>query len=262
MRLTSDAGAHLTSMMWETAHANAANGLLAWWRAAGVDTLVADTRKSWLSTLDAVSSISTRDAEPRSARASVNAANRNPVGAPGLARAEALARAADGPAALSAAAREFAGPQALLFDGALDSRLLFVTDAPTAEDAQAAHLFAGTPGKLLDRMLAAIGRDRTRAALATAALLPSGAPALPFLHRLIALARPTALVALGGAATALLTGETRGLNRLRGKWIDIELDGARLPVLPTFHPAHLLDHSGHKALAWADLLTLTTRIDV
>lgn len=243
-------------------HTRATEGLLAWWRQAGLDTIVADAPTPWLRTEPSglVSTIDAAHAVHPQLKVSAETKGSDTADACG-ARAQALAHAADGPPALAAAAREFAGPQALLFDGALDSRLLFVTEAPAAEDVREARLFAGTPGKLLDRMLAAIGRDRSRAALATAALVPGGAPALPFLHRLIALAQPTALVAFGGAATALLTGETRGLNRLRGRWLDIELGGARLPVLPTFHPAHLLDHPGHKALAWVDLLTLAKRIE-
>jgi len=242
-------------------HTRATQGLLAWWRQAGIHTIVADTPTPWLhaGASGLILDIDVARVAPPQSKASP--AKKSFDVAAADVRAQVLARAADGGPTLAAAAREFAGPQGLLFDGALDSRLLFVTEAPSAEDAQSARLFAGTPGKLLDRMLAAIGRDRSRAALATAALVPGGAPALPFLHRLIALAQPTALVTFGGAATALLTGETRGLNRLRGKWIDIELGGTRLPVLPTFHPAHLLDHPAHKALAWADLLTLTGRID-
>lgn len=242
-------------------HTRATQGLLAWWRQAGFHTIVADVPMPWLHAGASGSILDIDVARVAPPQSKAPPAKKSFDVAAADVRAQVLARAADCGPALAAAAREFAGPQALLFDGALDSRLLFVTEAPSAEDAQSARLFAGTPGKLLDRMLAAIGRDRTSAALATAALVPGGAPALPFLHRLIALAQPTALVAFGGAATALLTGETRGLNRLRGKWIDIELGGARLPVLPTFHPAHLLDHPAHKALAWADLLTLIGRID-
>lgn len=240
----------------------ATEGLLAWWQQAGFHTIVADTPTPWLHA-GAAEAICNMDATSVARPSSqVPSTKKTSYATDALiAHAQVLAQAADGGPSLAAAAREFAGPPALLFDGVLESRLLFVTDMPSAEDTREARLFAGTPGKLFDRMLAAIGRDRSRAAIATAALLPSGPPALPFLHRLIALAQPTALVALGGAATALLTAETRGLNRLRGKWIDIELGGARLPVLPTFHPAHLLDHPAHKALAWADLLTLTARID-
>ncbi len=82
------------------------------------------------------------------------------------------------------------------------------------------------------------------------------AAALPFLRRQIALARPRAILALGQGAATTLTGATAGINRLRGTWV--EVDG--VPVMPTFAPAHLLRHPGHKALAWADLCAFRARL--
>lgn len=229
------------------------DGLLAWWRLAGVHTSVADAPTPWLRASVgspipelAVRAIAPARPEPRAPL----------VEDPADARAELLAHTCDSPAALAAAVHEFVGQDAILYDGALESGLLFVVDAPCPADA--ARLLDGREGLLFDRMLAAIGRDRTRAAIATAALRPGTAPTPAFLRRLLALTRPRAIVALGGAATSILTGRPQGLNRLRGQWLETA-DGEA--VLPTFHPAHLLQHPAHKALAWTDLLSLVTKFD-
>ena len=236
----------------------AARAALAWWIAAGVDTPVDDAPAAWLAR-PALHALREPSATPQVALAVE--ARRSPA-ATALAPQpnadiEALARAADTPLVLAQAARASAGAGALLFDGATASGILFITDAPAFEDEREARLFAGPPGTLLDRMLGAIGLDRTRAGLATAAVRPGGdAAETAFVRRLIVLERPRILVTLGGAATTRLTGATHGLNRLRGQWLETSISGVTFPVLPTFHPAHLLANPAHKALAWADLLAV------
>ena len=264
---------------------DAVRAALAWWVAAGVDTPVGDAPTPWLRAREVVRSGEPGQTEPRegqppsaaSDRAETSPGDRGgitarapvlraaPGGGADPARAVAARRVAEAAAdvaSLADAARAFAGPGALLLDGDPASGLLFVTHAPMPGDVAAGRLLADAPGLLFDRMLAAIGRDRTRAGVAAAAMTPDDDPAdIAFLERLIALHPPRAIVALGGAATARLTDETRGLNRLRGRWTQTSFSGRMFPVLPTFHPAHLLAHPAHKALAWADLLTLSARLD-
>jgi uracil-DNA glycosylase family 4 len=243
----------------------AALAALRWWVDAGVDVICADTPTSWLRAQPASAAqpsaarsepLAAKPAHASPARATSPAANPASCGDPVT-----LARAADTPSALLAAARAFAGPSALLYNGAPESSIMFVTDAPTQEDMREMRLFSGDPGHLLDRMLAAIGLDRSRACLATAALRPGGdAHETAFVQRLIALTRPRALVALGGLAAARLTDDTRGLNRLRGQDLRTSSDNEMFPVLATFAPAHLIANPQHKALAWADLLALRTSL--
>jgi len=239
---------------------DAARAALAWWIAAGVDAPVADVPTAWLLTVPSRAPESAAAAEAFASKVPRGVRNTNLAGEPRPDIA-ALARAADTPAALAAAARTHAGPAALLFDGAIPSDILFVTDAPSFEDERAGRLMSGTPGQLFDRMLAAIGLDRTRAGIASTAVVPSGdADELAFVQRLIVIEPPRVLVTLGGVATVRLTGATHGLNRLRGRWLDTSISNVIIPVLPTFHPSHLLANPAHKALAWADLLTLRARI--
>jgi DNA polymerase len=79
----------------------------------------------------------------------------------------------------------------------------------------------------------------------------------PFLMRHIALKRPEAVLAMGGAAAKTLLGTTVGITRLRGSWAEAE----GVAVLPTFHPAALLRDPIKKREAWADLLALRARLD-
>ena len=236
-----------------------ARAALAWWIDAGVAVEVADQPAPWLRAVAEPPSVATPRVEQRAPAARPLVSTPGPTATDPHA-AERAAAATDVPA-LVIAARAYAGASALLFDGNTARGLLLITDAPSFEDERQGRLFADAPGALLDRMLAAIGLDRTRAGLATIALTPGGgADQIAFLQRLLALEKPRALVALGGPATVRLTGATRGLNRLRGQWLDTLIDGMMFPVLPTFHPTHLLTNPAHKALAWADLLALQSRM--
>ena len=241
-----------------------ARAALAWWIDAGVDVEVADRPTPWLRTRAealAAPTPSTYEARVPIARAPAPERPANTDTMASGSQATELANAATDVPALAAAMRTHAGPGALLLDGNTASGLLFVTDAPSFDDEREGRLFVGYAGALLDRMLAAIGLDRARAGLATIALTPhGGAEQIAFLHRLLALEKPRMLVALGGPATVRLTQATHGLNRLRGKWLETFKDGMKFPVLPTFHPAHLLANPAHKALAWADLLVLRSRL--
>ena len=218
---------------------------LGWLVAAGMDTIVGDVPFAWLA-----------DAAP---------IVRQPIAAPAVVAAraaESIVINADSLAALAAALRE-AYPAALFADGT-PGQVMVIGDRPSAGDADAGRPFADAAGALLDRMLAAIGRTRGDTYLANAVPWPGSgaatpaetAAALPYLRRQIALARPKAVLALGQGAATALTGSTAGINRQRGRWV--EVDG--VPVMPTFAPAHLLLHPTHKALAWADLCALQAKL--
>ncbi len=119
-------------------------------------------------------------------------------------------------------------------------------------------------------MLAAIGRDRTSAYITNVTFwrppgnrVPSPAEVascLPFLHRHIALVQPRAIVALGATSARALTGSSDGINRMRGTWRTLTVEGRDYPLLPTFHPAFLLRQPECKRQAWADLLSLKARL--
>jgi DNA polymerase len=153
-------------------------------------------------------------------------------------------------------------------DGNPASGLMLVGEAPGAEEDLAGLPFVGTSGKLLDRMLASVGLDRSQYLITN--LIPWRPPGnrpptdaevaqcLPFLIRHIELVRPKILVLLGALASQALTGRTDGIRRLRGHWLQLSFPGLPRPVptLPMFHPAYLLRTNAAKLEAWSDLISL------
>ena len=126
---------------------------------------------------------------------------------------------------------------------------------------------AGSPAALLmARMLAAIGLGADT--VAAAHLLPwataGGRPPrdediaafAPFLARALALAAPRLILAFGDKAAAL-SGETRSVASLRGRWLAL----GGVPMLATFHPRRLLAQPELKRAAWADLQVFAARIE-
>lgn len=224
---------------------------LGWLVDAGVDTLVSEHPRDWLAAPAAPVSVPARQATAVAARAAGDA--------------DRLAASCDSLAALAAAVAELRAG-ALFADGDAAAGVMLIGDAPSADDVAHGRVFAGSPGLLLDRMLASIGRDRGSAYLTNVTYwagsdAPDAAAAAPLRERQIQLARPRAILALGGAATAALCDVTQGINRVRGQWQVARVGELSIPVLPTFHPAYLLSQPAHKALAWADLCAFRARLD-
>lgn len=197
---------------------------------------------------------------------------------PAAERARAAAEAADTLEALRAAIAAFDGiglrdtaTGPILFEGDPASALLLIGPPPSADDDRAGRPMTGSPGAFLDAMLASIGL--TRAGLLFAPLIPWRPPGdrppspaelaicLPFLHRVVALARPRLAVLFGPlAARVLLGGERRPP---RGRFTDAPIPGRETPLscLPMFTPAQLrADPDGRRA-AWAELRLLRSRIN-
>jgi uracil-DNA glycosylase family 4 len=156
-------------------------------------------------------------------------------------------------------------------DGNPEAQLMLIGEAPGAEEDRRGLPFVGAAGQLLDRMLAAIGHDRTNSYITNIVnWRPPGnrkpSPAemalcQPFIDRHIALVNPALIVLLGDTAAKTLTNRTEGITRLRGKWFTWpKPDGGTIPVLPTFHPAFLLRSPSQKREAWMDLLTAKRKL--
>lgn len=157
-------------------------------------------------------------------------------------------------------------------DGNPAAPVLIVGEAPGADEDRLGKPFVGRAGQLLDRMLAAIGLDRTGVQITNVIYWrPPGnrkptaqeiASCLPFVFRHIALSRPKLLVLAGGTAASTLLDTTEGITRLRGRWFDLAVPGldTPLPTLPTFHPAFLLRSPERKREAWRDLLALKAKL--
>lgn len=151
-------------------------------------------------------------------------------------------------------------------DGNPQTRIMFVGEAPGADEDREGLPFVGRSGKLLDRMIAAIGLDRTSAYIAN--IIPWRPPGnrtptpqesaicLPFIKRQIELVNPDILVCLGGPSATTLLEVREGITRSRGRWFDYDTGTRKIKAIALFHPAYLLRSPAHKKLAWQDLLSI------
>jgi len=166
---------------------------------------------------------------------------------------------------------QFPAAHNLVFaDGNPQAKVMLIGEAPGEEEDRQGLPFVGRSGHMLDKMLAAIGLDRSSVYISN--ILPWRPMAnrtptlqesvifLPFLLRHIELAGPRLTVALGGSAAKLLLDTNQGIMRLRGTWSEIEIADHKVPILPTLHPAFLLRNPLAKREAWTDFLNLKQRL--
>ncbi|MGH6830392.1 MAG: uracil-DNA glycosylase [Methylocella sp.] len=156
-------------------------------------------------------------------------------------------------------------------DGNPNAEIMFIGEAPGADEDREGVPFVGRAGQLLDKMLAAIGLDRGNVYIANVVpWRPPGnrtptpretAACLPFTRRQIALVDPKILVCLGAASAQTLLGGKEGIMRMRGRWFAFPAATADIRALAMLHPAYLLRQPAQKKLAWQDLRTLGKEIN-
>jgi len=201
-----------------------------------------------------------------------------PPGAPETGSARSLADAAKNLEELREALLLFEGcplketANLVFADGNPKAKVMLIGEAPGVEEDRQGLPFVGPSGKLLDRMLAAIGLDRRSVYISNVLFWrPPGnrtpTPAeisacLPFVERHIELVDPEILVLLGGPAAKTLMGRSDGIMKLRGKWFEYESRGMSRPVptIASFHPAYLLRSPIQKRAAWADFLAVQAKL--
>jgi len=156
--------------------------------------------------------------------------------------------------------------QLVFADGNPKARLMLVGEAPGRDEDLAGLPFVGRSGKLLDRMLAAIGLDRSKVYIAN--IVPWRPPGnrtptpqeaaicLPFLLRQIELCDPDILVCLGGPSAQTLLDLKDGILKVRGRWFNFHTGKREIRAIATLHPAYLLRSPLAKRLAWRDFLAI------
>jgi DNA polymerase len=251
--------------------------LLAFYLEAGVDCALADEPVNRLAELEPVPAAPPRELAPPRVQREV------PVAAPAVPRSEITLA----PDAAVASAREAArtaptldalrtllanfdgcalkhtATKLVFADGNPQARVMFVGEAPGRDEDIEGLPFVGRSGKLLDRMIAAIGLDRSKAYIAN--VIPWRPPGnrtptpqetqvcLPFIQRQIELVNPDVLVTLGNPSTQALLGTREGIMRTRGKWSDYDTGTRTIRAIATFHPAYLLRSPSYKRMSWQDL---------
>ncbi|WP_422365131.1 uracil-DNA glycosylase [Pelagibius sp.] len=194
--------------------------------------------------------------------------------------AQRLAMAAGSVEDIRAALEEFEGcplkataTNLCLYDGNPEARMMIIGEAPGAQEDRQGKPFVGPAGQMLDRMLAAIGLDRSQVYITNLLYWrPPGnrnptpaeiAACLPFLERQIELLSPRLLLLTGGMSAKTLLNRSEGILRLRGRWDDYRHPrrDQPIPALPTLHPAYLLRQPAQKREAWRDLLSFAEAME-
>lgn len=156
-------------------------------------------------------------------------------------------------------------------DGNPSARIMFVGEAPGADEDRLGKPFVGVSGQLLDRMIGCIGLDRGSAYITN--ILPWRPPGnrqptaseiaacLPFVERHIELVNPTILVLVGGTSAKALLATSEGIMKLRGRWFMYRSSSRAQPIetMAIFHPAFLLRSPAQKREAWRDLIAIKSK---
>ena len=157
-----------------------------------------------------------------------------------------------------------------------DAQLMFVGEAPGADEDAQGEPFVGRAGELLTKIIQATGLKRDDVYIANILKCRPDTPGqsagnrkptpdematcLPYLHEQIDLIRPRVLVALGATAVEGLLGKTVGITKLRGTWKTYR----GIPLMPTYHPAYLLRNQAvsEKRKVWEDMLQVMEKLEM
>jgi DNA polymerase len=158
--------------------------------------------------------------------------------------------------------------------GNRDAELMFIGEAPGADEDKIGEPFVGRAGQLLTKIIEAMGFTRDDIFIANVLKCRPDMPAgesgnrkprmdemttcLPWLREQIQLVKPRVMVALGATAAEGLLGETRPMRELRGQWLDFH----STPVMVTYHPAYLLRNQTltEKRKVWEDMLLVLEKL--
>jgi uracil-DNA glycosylase family 4 len=151
-------------------------------------------------------------------------------------------------------------------EGDANADVMFIGEGPGAEEDRTGRPFVGQAGKLLDRMIFAMGFERAQVYIANVVKCrPPGnrdpkddevAACADYLDRQIDLIRPRVIVALGKPASRRLTGSSKPMGALRGRWSSYR----GTPLMPMYHPAYLLRNPLGKREVWEDLKLVIRRL--
>jgi uracil-DNA glycosylase family 4 len=157
-----------------------------------------------------------------------------------------------------------------------DAQLMFVGEAPGADEDEQGEPFVGKAGQLLTRIIETMGLSRQEVYIGNILKCRPDTPGqsagnrkptteemqtcIPWLHQQIDLIRPKVLVALGATAVEGLLGKTIGITKLRGNWKTYR----GIPLMPTYHPAYLLRNQAmaEKRKVWEDMLAVMEKLQM
>ncbi|MSU40206.1 MAG: uracil-DNA glycosylase [Pedosphaera sp.] len=154
------------------------------------------------------------------------------------------------------------------------AQLMFVGEAPGADEDEQGEPFIGKAGQLLTKIILTMGLSRETVYIANILKCRPDTPGQsagnrkptpaematckPYLLEQIQIIQPRAIVALGATALEGLLGKTEGISKLRGNWQQFE----GIPLMPTYHPAYLLRNQAlsEKRKVWEDMLLVMEKL--
>ena len=158
--------------------------------------------------------------------------------------------------------------------GDINASLMFIGEAPGADEDVQGEPFVGKAGQLLTKIIQTMGLSRSSVYIGNILKCRPDTPGeasgnrkptaeemqtcIPFLHEQIDLIRPKVIVALGATAVEGLLGKTIGITKLRGNWKTYR----GIPLMPTYHPAYLLRNQAmsEKRRVWEDMLAVMEKL--
>jgi DNA polymerase len=150
--------------------------------------------------------------------------------------------------------------------GDIHAELMFVGEAPGADEDEQGEPFVGRAGQLLTKIIEAMGYRRKDVYIANVLKCrpPQNRTPLPdemnncrpYLLEQIDAIKPKVIVALGATAVRALLDVQLGITKMRGNWYTFH----NTPIMPTFHPAYLLRNPPAKREVWEDMKTVLTKL--
>ncbi len=143
--------------------------------------------------------------------------------------------------------------------GNFSPEIMFIGEAPGAEEDKQGMPFVGRSGQFLTKMIEAMGFTREEVFIGN--ILKCRPPnnrtptsdeieiCIPYLKKQISILQPKAIIALGSTSVKGLLGDTPAISKIRGEWRKFE----GVPLMPTFHPAYILRNQSKKKELWYDL---------
>jgi len=161
-------------------------------------------------------------------------------------------------------------------EGNPNAQLVFVGEGPGADEDAQGRPFVGRSGQLLDKIIAAMGLQRSDVYICN--IVKCRPPenreprpeeiisCLPFLNRQLSLIKPKVIVCLGAPATRTLLKTNQAIGKLRGTFQDFYFDESSPPIklMPTFHPAYLLRNysDDNRRKVWEDMKSVMAELNL
>jgi len=187
------------------------------------------------------------------------------------AKAQSLAQLKEAALNFNGCALKATAKSTVFGEGKIGAKVMFIGEAPGADEDRIGLPFVGRSGRLLEKMMNAVNLKREDVYITNVIMWrPPGnrtptdaevAICLPFLKRQIELVDPEIIVFLGASAANALLDNTESISKMRGRFLEYETSDKKvIRAIATFHPAFLLRNCVQKAKSWSDFLRILKKL--